>query len=336
MINLAGLDNIRRTEHHIIASHAQQYATLKTIQKNIVCTFARCPGNTGKLHRARKAEATDTDHIRQTFERAVHRVPQHFAHFACTREEVFLFEQIQRGDCGSARHRMTRISIAMKEFDGVIGALFGGLQHRIVNVVATNHATQWDHTIGYALGEIKHVRNHAIKIRTKIGSHAAKAGNDLIEYQQDAVLVANFAKSFEIAFGRHVPTRTSRDRFDHDGGDVARVVQRQQALLQFQQQVFFPLWFDAVNEGVVHRIVNETEMIHARQKRSAEYFAVGRNTANTHAAEPGAVIATLPTNKNIAMPFAARAVVGKRNFHRRIGGFTAGVAKQYFIQITRR
>jgi len=57
----------------------------------------------------------------------------------------------------------------------------------------------------------------------------AEAGDDLIEYQQDAVLVAEAAQSLQVALWRQQHAGRTRYRLDDDRSDVGCVVQLHQA-----------------------------------------------------------------------------------------------------------
>jgi hypothetical protein len=117
-------------------------------------------------------------------------------------------------------------------------------------------------------------------------------------------------------------------------GHVARVVQRQDAVLQLQQEVFLALRLLVVDVGV-GRVVDEAHVVHARQQRRAEHLAVGRDAAHAHAAEADAVVALLAADEDVAVAFAARAVVGQRHLQRGVGGFRARVAEQHLVQVAR-
>ena len=135
------------------------------------------------------------------------------------------------------------------------------------------------------------------------------------------MLVANLAQALQITFGRQVPARAARYWLNNHRSNVARVVQRQNAVFKLQQNVFFPLRLRAVNIGMVHRIMNEPHVVNTWQQRRAVRLAVSRNAAHAHAAKTYAVVAALSANKHIAVAFAARAVVSQSNFHRGVGCF---------------
>jgi hypothetical protein len=84
---------------------------------------------------------------------------------------------------------------------------------------------------------------------------------------------------------------------------------------------------------MVHRVVDETHVVHPRQQRGAEHLAVGRNAAHAHAAKAHAVVALFAADEDVAVAFAARAVVGQRHLQGGIGSLRAGVAEQHLVQV---
>ena len=82
----------------------------------------------------------------------------------------------------------------MEKLNGVIGGT--RVHHGVVNEVTADHTAQGNDAIGHALGKVEHVGHHAVIVSAEVGTHAAKASNDLVKNEQDAVLVANFAQAF--------------------------------------------------------------------------------------------------------------------------------------------
>ena len=150
------------------------------------------------------------------------------------------------------------------------------------------------------------------------------------------MLVADLSEPFQVALRRDVPARAAGHRLDDDRRHVARVVQGQDAVFQLQQDVLVPHRFLVVDVGVVHRVVDEAQVVHARQQRGAVDLAVGRNAAHAHAAEVDAVVAALAADEDVAVAFAARPVVGQRHLQGRVGRFRAGVAEQHLVQVAGR
>ena len=202
-----------------------------------------------------------------------------------------------------------------------------------MNAIATNHATQGDDPIGDPFGKGDHVGHHAKQIGSKRRPHTAKAGDDFIEHQQNAVLVANVAQALQIALGWDVPTGAACHWLDKNGRHIARVVQGQDALLQIQQRIFFPHRQLVLHIGMLNRIVDESHVIDARQHGCAKHFAVARDAANAHAAQAHPVVAALATDEHLSVALTTGTVVGQCQFHGRVCCFRAGTAKQHFVQI---
>ena len=308
--------NVRRAQHDVFTGRAYQHTVVETGHEHVISALARRARDGGHFHCAGQPQAADADHRGQALDATVQCVAQHRAHLAGAFKQLVLLEQLQRGDGRRARHRVARIGVAVKKLDGVLGAAGTGGHHAVVNAVATNHAAQRNHTVGHALGEVQHVGHNAVIVGAEVGAHAAKAGDHLVKNQQNAVLVADLTKTLQVALRRQVPTGAAGHRLNDHGSNVAGIVQRQDAVFEFKQQVFLPDRLLVVDVGVVHRVVNETHMVHPRQQRRAVGLAVGRNAAHAHAAETHAVVAALAAYEHIAVAFAARAVVGQRHFER--------------------
>ena len=81
---------------------------------------------------------------------------------------------------------MRRIGVAVEQFHHVLGAGHEG----VVDGVAHQHAAHRRRAVGDALGEGDHVRQHAVAFGGEGVAEPAEAGDDLVEDQQDAVLLA--------------------------------------------------------------------------------------------------------------------------------------------------
>ncbi len=87
--------------------------------------------------------------------------------------------------------------------------------------------------------------------------------------------------------------------------------------LQFVGKMGTPLRQTA-RERIVFDIQGMRQMIHAGQHRGAEELAIVDHSANRHAAETYSVIALFAADETRALARAASAVIGNRNFQRRI------------------
>ena len=104
---------------------------------------------------------------------------------------------------------------------------------------------------GDALGEGDHVGHDAVALGGEGVAEAAEAGDDLVEDQQDAVLVADRAQPLQIALGRRQHAGRARHRLDDHGGDGRGVVQRDDAL-EFVGEMRAPFRL-ALGEGLLRR-----------------------------------------------------------------------------------
>ena len=296
---------------------------VKAGHEHVISALARRAGDRGHFHRAGQPQAADADHRGQALDAAVQCVAQHRAHVAGAFEQLVLLEQLQRGDGRCAGHRVARVGVTVKELDGVLGTAGVGVHHGVVDTVATDHAAQRNHAVGHALGKVQHVGHNAVIVGAEVGAHAAKACDDLVKNQQDAVLVADLAQALEVALRRQVPAGAARHRLNDHSGDVAGVMQRQDAVFEFEQDVFLPDRLLVVDVSVVHRVVNEAHVVHPRQQRRAVGLAVGRNAAHAHAAKTHAVVTAFTAYEHVAVALAARAVVSQRHFQRGVSRLRA-------------
>ena len=325
--------DVRRANDDVFARRAHPHAFVKAVHKNVIGPLAGRARDAGQLYRPGQAQGADADHVGQAFQGTVHRVAQHAALLARTGKVVFFCHQVKRGNGRSAGHGVAGIGVAMEKLDGMLGRV--GVHHRVVDEVAADHATQRDHAIGHRFGKVQHVGHHAVIVGAKVHAQTAKAGDDLVKNQQDAVLVANLAQALHIALWRDVPARAARNRLDDDRRHIARVVQHQDAVFQLQQGVFGPHRFFVVDVGMVDRVVDETHVVHPGQQLRPKRLAVGRQAAHAHAAEVDAVVTLFAANEHRAVAFAPGAMVSQRHFQGGVGGLRARIAKQHLVKVPR-
>src|SRR2546426_11969475 len=110
---------------------------------------------------------------------------------------------------------MPRVRVAVKELDR---ALLRRGDDRIVNALADRNRAHRLRAVGEALGHGHDVGRDAEALRRERLARAAEAADHLVEYEQDAVLVADLAYALQVALGRHKTARRSRDRLDEAGG----------------------------------------------------------------------------------------------------------------------
>ena len=213
----------------------------------------------------------------------------------------------------------------MEQLDRALGPS----HERVVDVPACGDGAHRHGAVGEALGHRDHVRRHAEVLRAERGAEATEAGDDLVEDQQDAVPGADLAQPLQVALGRDQHPSRPRDRLDDHRGDVAGVVQRDQAL-ELLGEVGAVLGL-AADIGVPGEVVRVRQVVHTRQT-GAEPLAVVHDAADRDAAEAHAVIAAFTADEAGARAFAAGAVVGERDLERGVDGFGTGVREEDVIE----
>ena len=143
------------------------------------------------------------------------------------------------------------------------------------------------------------------------------------------MLRADLAQSLQVPLGRHQHAGRARHRLDDHGGDVARVVQRDDAL-EVVGEVRAPRGL-AARVGVVREVVRVRQVVHARQLR-AEELAVVDHAAHGDAAEAHAVVAALAADEARARALAAHAVVGERDLERGVHRLRARVGEEHVVE----
>ena len=154
---------------------------------------------------------------------------------------------------------------------GQFDRMFRAAHESVMDGVAHQHAAHRSGAVGDALGEGQHVGHHAITFGGKGEAEPAKAGDDLVEDQEDAVLLGDLAQPLEIAFRRRQYACRSRHRLDDHGGDGVGAVQIDDAF-EFigEMRAIFGL---ALAEGLLVAVIGRRQMIDAGQER-AEHLSV--------------------------------------------------------------
>ena len=111
-----------------------------------------------------------------------------------------------------AGERMGRIGVAVEELDDVLGPGHEGVVDRALH---EDGAHRHD-AVGDALRGHHDVGHDAEVVRREGRAEATEAGDDLVEDQQDAVLVADVAQALQIALRRHENAGGTRHRLDDD------------------------------------------------------------------------------------------------------------------------
>ena len=94
---------------------------------------------------------------------------------------------------------MAGIGIAVEEFDPRASALHNG----IIDVIPDRNRPHGHGGIGQPLRHGHDIGRDTQAFRAEIGAEAAKAGDDLIKNQQNAVLGADITQPLEVAHRRH-------------------------------------------------------------------------------------------------------------------------------------
>ena len=222
---------------------------------------------------------------------------------------------------------MGRVCVAVEQVDRVLRTVHQPVEH----VLAHEHAAHRHGRVGNALGHRHQIGDHAEFLGSKAGAEAAEAGDDLVEDQQDAVLVADLAQALQIALGRGQEAGGASAGLDDDGGDVRGVVQADDAFQRIGQMG--ALLRFTLGEGVL-RQVGVRQVIDARQHR-AEPLAIVDHAADRDAAEADAVIAALAAHEAGARALAVGAVIGQRDLEGAVDRLGARVAVEGVVQVAR-
>ncbi len=216
----------------------------------------------------------------------------------------------------------------MGKLDEMLGAVHEGL----VDFLLHEHRAHRDGAVGDALGGQHDIRHDAEIIEGERRAETAEAGDDLVEDEQDAVLVADRAQPLEIALGRHQHAGGAGDRLDDDGGDGRGIMQGDDALkLVGELDAVLRL---AAREGVAGGVVGVADVVDAGQQR-AEHLAVADDAADRDAAEIDAVIAALAADQAEARALADDALIGERDLEAGLDRFGAGIGEEDVVDAGR-
>ncbi len=198
--------------------------------------------------------------------------------------------------------------------------------------VAGQHAAQRYCTVADRLGEGQQVRSDAEALRSERHADPAEAGDDLVEHQQDAVVVAQFAQALQVARrGQDHPGRTG-DGFDEYGGDCRGVMQRDQPLQVVGQ--FRALARQTLAERIARQVQGVPQVVHAAQLQAERPAVVGQPTQR-QAAETDPVVSLLAADEAGALALATLAVIGQRDLHRGIHRLGAGAGEKHVVERAR-
>src|SRR5262249_44947763 len=152
---------------------------------------------------------------------------------------------------------------------------------------------------------------------------AAKAGDHLVENQQDAMLVADLAQALQVSLWWNENAGRSGDRLDETGSDRARAIHVDEALQIFRQ-------LDAgcrfATAKPVFRQQGRTQM-HDAGHDGTEGLAVAHHAAKRDTADIDAVIGALAADEARALALAIGDMIGERDLDGAFHRFRAGIAE---------
>ncbi|RYP50280.1 hypothetical protein DL770_011107 [Monosporascus sp. CRB-9-2] len=208
-------DDERRGERQDVAGVAHQHATLQAFQEDFVSARADGAGARFQFDAGHEAQVSDVLHMRRALDR-MRGCFERRRQRTRALEQPFATIQVQRGHRRGRGQRVGRIRIAVEQLNRAWRA---GIDDGVVHRLAHGHGAHRHGGVVDALGHRQQVRRHAKELGRRCRAQAAKTGDDFIEDQQDAVLVAQRAQTLQVALGRHQHARGTRQRLDDDGGD---------------------------------------------------------------------------------------------------------------------
>ncbi|MNS31307.1 hypothetical protein D3C72_633590 [compost metagenome] len=243
--------------------------------------------------------------------------------------QVFLLQQVQRGNTGGAGDRVCRVGVAVGEFHGVFR---GRLVHEgLVDLAAGDHRAHRDGAVGHLLGDAHQVRGHAEGFGAGHRAHAAEAGDHFVEDQQDVVLGADFTQALQVTLRRRQYTSRTCQRLDDHGSDVGGVVQLDQ-LEHLVSQGDTALFRHAFGEGV-HRQHGVRQVVDIQQL--TEQLAVAVDATEAGTGDVHAVVATGTADDLGLGRLAFQAPVGTHHLQRGVGTLGTGVGIEHMVQVAR-
>ncbi len=278
----------------------------------------------GEFHGRHHAHAADVDHARHVTQR-VDAVQEVAGQLRGAADQVFLLEDVHHREAGRARRGVRRVRVAVEELDALGRA---GLGDRVVDLLLRRDGAQRLRAVGDRLGHRHQVRGHAERLRAEVGAHPAPAGDDLVEYQQDAVLVADLADAVQVALGRRQAAERAGRRLDEHRRDVVAADQCADPL-QVLGEVGALVGLAAHERVLGQRGVPHE--VHAGQA-DAERAPVVDHARQRHAAHVDPVVGALARHEQLPMALAADAVIRQRHLHRRVDRFRAGAGEEHAVQ----
>ena len=255
----------------------------------------------------------------------MHRFFQHRLHLLGALEQALVAVEIQRCKSGGAGQRMTRIGVAVEQFDSMRRALHEG----VVDLVRDDRAAQGHRRVVHRLGEGDEVGRHAVAFRGEGVSDTAEACDDLVEDQQDSMLVAQRPQPLQIVLGRAEYAGGTREGLDDHRRNRLGAMQGDKS-------------FERIGEiraacGIAARechrvfVVGKRQVIiRTRNKRAVGPAIVG-DAADGNAAEVHAMIPALAADQAETPALPGAHLVGARDLQRRIRGFRSRIDEEDMV-----
>mmetsp|Transcript_6419 Transcript_6419/g.10979 ORF Transcript_6419/g.10979 Transcript_6419/m.10979 type:complete len:328 (-) Transcript_6419:189-1172(-) len=248
-------------------------------------------------------------------------------HIGGTGDQIFLFEDVHHRVARGAGGGMARVSVAVEEFgQAALAAAHDGF----VDVIAAGDGAHGDRAVGECLGHRDDVRLHAIALCGEGRAETSETGDNLVEDQKNAVVVADLAQTLEVALGRWQRTGGACDWLHENGCDIAATIGLGHPL-QIVGQLFAVMLGMAAGDELLGGVVGVTQHHHAGNG-GVEDVAVLDHSRQRYAADVHAVVGALAADET-RPGLAARVPVGHDDLHRRIDGLGAGVGEEDVVHL---
>ena len=141
--------------------------------------------------------------------------------------EALFGKDVHHGQTCCASRRVGRVGVAVEELHAGLGAT---VDDGVVDRLLGGHRAHGLSAVGQRFGHGHDVRRDTKGLRGKGCAHAAPAGDDFVEHQEDAVLVANGAQLVQVALGGWQATDGPCRGFNKHGSDVFAAVKSAKTL----------------------------------------------------------------------------------------------------------
>ena len=322
------MDDQRRRQGDDVAGRAHEDAAVEGLDEARVRAPAGFVREGLELDGADETDVADVDDVRQAAQ-GMHCLLPIRRQLRGARQQALLLQRVEGRDGRGAGQRMAGIRIAVEQLDHRLGAG----HERVVDARLHKDRPHRHGAVGDAFGGGDHVRRDAEVVGAERRAQPAECGNDLIEDEQDIVLGADGGQALQVTARRNEDAGRARDGLDDDGGDGRGIVQGDQPF-QIVGQLGAVLRLAAA-EGIARRIMRVPQMIDAGNER-AEHAPVGGDAADGRAAEVRAMVSALAADEARLAAVAPGAMVGERQFQRRVDRLRARVGEEDVVEAGRR